>query len=615
MCRALLEPSRESSSQEQETELANGSYENAETVASPLNEWRSEQSVDIKEVDNSSAATSLLRKSSSGFGAAAEGLVRLVEGSTPHLTTVTRDVLRHRLVIASTIFFVAFFAFLIRSFFLGIEFEQFKGAAEVGTFLQKEARIIHWTHIGVTASMGLLALLVYRMRNPETITLVIAEWLVFGLPAIFFSILTHFKLIISANDPEGAHLPIIVAPWLLLMFIYALFIPNTWQRAARFLIPVTSLPIGIIFLQRFTCNGFQTCLLRELYANYITEQALILNIGMLSGVIGVHTINNLRKEAFEAKQLGQYRLKDKIGSGGMGEVYLAEHKMMKRPCAIKVIRPEKAGDPRILARFEREVRSTAKLSHWNSIDIFDYGQSDDGAFYYVMEYLPGHNTGELVDLEGPLPPARVVYLMDQVCRALSEAHGIGLVHRDIKPANIFCAYRGGEFDVAKLLDFGLAKPSQGSLSEEEGDAALTQEGAITGSPLFMSPEQATGEQEADARSDIYSLGCVLYYLLTGVPPFDYKQSVKVIIAHASEEPLPPRSHREDLPVDLEEVILRCLEKDPDHRYQTVEELRDALMQVALDDQWNSESAADWWNCKACPKRKAMAAAAVEAAAV
>jgi serine/threonine-protein kinase len=294
----------------------------------------------------------------------------------------------------------------------------------------------------------------------------------------------------------------------------------------------------------------------------------------------------------------------------MGEVYLAEHEMMKRPCAVKIIRPEKAGDPQVLARFEREVRATAKLSHWNSIDIYDYGRTADGTFYYVMEFLPGHNLGELVDAHGPLPAARIVYLMKQVCDALAEAHGQGLIHRDIKPANIYCAYRGGMFDVAKLLDFGLAKP----LADTQ-DSGLTQQGAITGSPLFMSPEQATASDQVDVRSDIYSLGAVMYFMATGRPPFAYDKAIKVMVAHASESPKSPRDWISDIPVELEEIILRCLEKQPEDRFQDVAALRDALDQVPGADRWSAAGAASWWQDYGCPKRKALAAAAVEMAAV
>jgi serine/threonine-protein kinase len=201
--------------------------------------------------------------------------------------------------------------------------------------------------------------------------------------------------------------------------------------------------------------------------------------------------------------------------------------------------------------------------------------------------------------------------MDQVCAALAEAHGIGLVHRDIKPANIFCAYRGGVFDVAKLLDFGLAKPAvQGN-----GEVQLTMEGTITGSPLFMSPEQASGDDAVDGRSDIYSLGAVLYYMLTGQPPFMSDNPLKVMIAHASQEVVPPRQLNPELPAELEEIVLRCLEKDPEHRFQDVSALRRAMNELALSDAWSSELAAEWWNCNGCPERKKLAAELVEAAAV
>jgi serine/threonine-protein kinase len=273
----------------------------------------------------------------------------------------------------------------------------------------------------------------------------------------------------------------------------------------------------------------------------------------------------------------------------MGEVYLAEHQLLKRPCAIKVIRPGKADDPKVLARFEREVRATAGLSHWNTVEIFDYGRTEDGTFYYVMEYLPGFSLSELVERYGPLPPARVVYLLRQTCDALREAHAAGLIHRDIKPGNIFAAQRGGVYDVAKLLDFGLAKPLMSSESLQ-----LTQEGAITGSPLYMSPEQALGEVEPDARGDIYSLGAVAYFLLTGSPPFDGDKPMKVLLAHAHEEVVPPSHVRPEIPADLEQIVLRCLAKGPEDRFQTVNSLGQALSECEIAGDWSREHAARWW---------------------
>jgi serine/threonine-protein kinase len=202
--------------------------------------------------------------------------------------------------------------------------------------------------------------------------------------------------------------------------------------------------------------------------------------------------------------------------------------------------------------------------------------------------------------------------MDQVCSALNEAHGIGLVHRDIKPGNIFCAYRGGVFDVAKLLDFGLVKPAS---LDGNGGVNLTAEGTVTGSPLFMSPEQASGDDRVDGRSDIYSLGAVMYFMLTGQPPFMDDNPLKVIIAHASQEAVPLRQLNPTLSIELEEIVMRCLEKDPDHRFQDVAALQRALKEVAFTESWSSDLAAEWWSCNGCPERKKLAAELVEAAAV
>jgi serine/threonine-protein kinase len=302
-----------------------------------------------------------------------------------------------------------------------------------------------------------------------------------------------------------------------------------------------------------------------------------------------HLIKALRRQAFAAKQLGQYRLIGRLGAGGMGEVYLAEHRMLKRLCAIKFIQPEQAGDPQVLARFEREVRMTARLSHWNTVEIYDYGRTEDGTFFYVMEYLPGLSLEELLERHGPLPAARVVHLLRQTCQALREAHGSGLIHRDIKPGNIFVAQRGALYDVAKLLDFGLVKPVA-----ETSSTRLTQEGAISGTPLFMSPEQARDGNDVDARSDIYSLGAVAYTLLTGRPPFDGANPLEVMIAHARDEVAPPSQLRAGVPADLEQIILRCLAKRPEERFQDTESLEEALAECASAEHWTQAHATRWW---------------------
>jgi serine/threonine-protein kinase len=321
----------------------------------------------------------------------------------------------------------------------------------------------------------------------------------------------------------------------------------------------------------------------------LMQHLLVPVIAAVATATGMRMINALRREAFEARQLAQYRLIAPLGSGAMGEVFLAEHRMLKRPCAVKLIRPEQAGDPLVLARFEREVRMTARLSHWNSVEVFDYGHTDDGTFFYVMEYLPGLNLQDLLERHGPVPAARVVNFLQQACRGLQEAHSIGLIHRDIKPANLFVAQRGGQYDVVKLLDFGLVKPVAEMLS-----SGLTQEGAISGTPLFMSPEQARGTSGLDARSDIYSLGAVGYTLLCGHPPFERTNPLDVLIAHARDEAAPPSTLRADVPADVERVILRCLAKRPEDRFQDATSLEQALALCAAADQWTQADAVRWW---------------------
>lgn len=528
--------------------------------------------------------------------------VALVEGSAPHLSAETRDLLRGRLRLVALLLFAGFGAFAVWTLAMSLIDP---------TWLT--ANWLFGCHLAVTGLMGFLALRLCTKCSFSLTKLRVFEGMIFGVPALYFILLNHERLShAAAAVREHPHVPEIISGWMLLIFCYALFIPNTWRRAAVAIGLLAAAPGIVNGIAFSSCPDFRGLMQSNEFRGSLTEQGLKMTIAAMAAIVGVHTIGALRREAFVAKQLGQYRLKKLLGSGGMGEVYLAEHQMMKRPCAVKIIRPEKAGDPQVLARFEREVRATAKLSHWNSIDIFDYGRTPDGTFYYVMEFLPGHNIGELVDAHGPLPASRIVYLMRQVCDALAEAHGQGLVHRDIKPANIYCAYRGGMFDVAKILDFGLAKP----LADMGGTmgGGLTQEGSITGSPLYMSPEQASSDQ-VDARSDVYSLGAVMYFMATGRPPFTYSNPMKVMIAHATEDPEPPRYLNPELPAELEEIILRSLEKRPADRFQSVVELREALEAVPHEPDWNARLAADWWHNYGCPQRKALAAEAMEMAAV
>jgi serine/threonine-protein kinase len=436
-------------------------------------------------------------------------------------------------------------------------------------------------HITVVIVLALASILLCQRHPLSMRQLRIAELVIFSLPAAFFLLLQHRVML---SEIARGFMPAPMPFWLLLIFTYAMFIPNTWRRAA-WVIGAMSLAPEVLLIGMILAYPQAELMMGMGFVNH----ALVLIIAAVAAVCGTHLINKLRREAFEAKQLGQYRLIAPIGAGGMGEVHLAEHRMLKRPCAIKLIRAEQAGDPNILARFEREVRMTALLSHWNTIEIYDYGRTEDGTFFYVMEYLPGLSLEDLLQCHGPLPAERVVHLFRQTCHGLREAHAIGLIHRDIKPGNIFAAQRGGLYDVAKLLDFGLVKPVS-----DISSARLTQEGSISGTPLYMSPEQARGIGQLDARSDIYSLGAVAYALLTGRPPFEETNPFDVMIAHARDSVVLPSRHRPDVPADLEQVILRCLAKRPEDRFPDAESLEHALAECRVADRWTQANAARWW---------------------
>jgi hypothetical protein len=298
-------------------------------------------------------------------------------------------------------------------------------------------------------------------------------------------------------------------------------------------------------------------------------------------------IYGLRAEVREARRLGQYVLEKKIGEGGMGEVYRARHGMMRRPSALKLMRVDRTGEIS-LRRFEREVQLTARLTHPNTITIFDYGRTHDGVFYYAMELLDGANLQRIVAVGGAQAPGRVVRILTMACGALAEAHAIGLIHRDIKPANIMLCTQGGERDVVKLLDFGMVKEL-----EVDRDVNLTGASALVGTPQYMAPESILAPDAADARTDIYALGAVAYYLLAGREVFNGKSVVEVCSQHLREKPEPLSMRGIAIPADLEAVVLACLDKSPDRRPQSATELRRQLEACAIEP-WDSASALTWW---------------------
>jgi serine/threonine protein kinase/CHASE1-domain containing sensor protein len=324
---------------------------------------------------------------------------------------------------------------------------------------------------------------------------------------------------------------------------------------------------------------------------------LSLGVGLLSSVLAAAfayaatALLRLRRQVGAAKQLGQYTLVEKLGEGGMGTVYRGHHALLRRPTAIKLLHPtaQVPGGATALARFEREVQLMSALTHPNTVVVYDYGHTPDGVFYYAMEYIDGITLEELVDADGAQPHERVVHILAQICAALAEAHAIGLVHRDIKPANVMLCNRGTLPDFVKVLDFGLVK----ELANDQ-NTKLSQSATLLGTPHYMAPEAILGRGPVDARADIYAVGGVAYFLLTGSLVFSGGTVVEVCAKHLTIPPEPPSERLgRPIPPALEALVLRCLEKDPDKRPESAEALLRELGALDLDG-WDPDTARRWW---------------------
>lgn len=318
-------------------------------------------------------------------------------------------------------------------------------------------------------------------------------------------------------------------------------------------------------------------------------------------ILASRIVYGMARDITRARRLGSYQLIKTLGKGGMGEVWIARHRMMVRPAAIKLIRPDmlsreggasQSDVAMLLKRFEREVQTTAGLTSPNTVRVYDFGMTDDGTFYYVMELLQGMDLRRLVERFGPISPERVVHIMLQACHSLAEAHATGLIHRDIKPANIFICHRGLDYDLVKVLDFGLVK----DVSKAAGEGTLaTAQGIVSGTPAYMSPEMAQGDT-LDGRADIYALGCVGWWLLTGRQVFEGDSAVKLLVQHASETPKPPSACSElDIPHELDDLVMACLEKHPDKRPASAQDLALRLEDTTRKlSPWTSSQAESWW---------------------
>ena len=293
-------------------------------------------------------------------------------------------------------------------------------------------------------------------------------------------------------------------------------------------------------------------------------------------------------------RVGSYRLIELLGSGGMGEVWLARHRLLARPAAVKIVREPAVGrgeeGPALRQRFAREAQATANLQSPHTVQLFDFGMTETGSFYYVMERLRGMDLQRMVERHGPLPPERAVFLLRQACRSLSEAHGLGLVHRDIKPANLFVCRLGSDYDFLKVLDFGVV-----SRQEREPMTPITVAGVVLGTPAFLAPELVSGQGSFDGRADIYALGCVAFWLLTGRPPFEAGDMMSLLMHHSKTTPSPPSAIAEEaIPADLDALVLECLSKEPFRRPASADLLGERLDTLSIASHWDQRHARAWW---------------------
>jgi serine/threonine-protein kinase len=374
-------------------------------------------------------------------------------------------------------------------------------------------------------------------------------------------------------------------------------------------VPMAAVPLSLGWLLRVRHPDFANILGSVGTVEGITGVTFLLVAIAAVAILGAYVIHRHRADQATAAVGGMYDLIEKIGSGGMGEVWLAKHHVLARPAAIKLIRAELLGDGeteakrRALRRFEREAQATAALRSPHTIELYDFGLSHAGVFFYVMEYLDGLDLSTLIERFGPVPIERAVHYLIQACDSLSDAHNNNLIHRDIKPANIHACRMGTNYDYVKVLDFGLAK----SVIDQATSTEVTIEGTATGTPAYMAPEMATGSQRADARSDVYALGCVAYYLVTGRPPFEANSPVALLVEQINAIPSPPSKRSEvPIPEELDRIILKCLEKDPADRFQTANELAVALSACPLPEAWTNARAEDWWR-KHLPTKQPAAA--------
>jgi len=462
-----------------------------------------------------------------------------------------------------------------------------------GHFIQEFDRLGQWLPptLGMLTALIMLAItwspsvgLESKLKAGLVFQVVISYTIAFGVHWGAFRGLT-------AQDIDGDRIGLSpVAMW---MLAFAALVPARPRSALVALLgSATAIPVAYALSVR---EGLAPSLAP---IAFFTIFCLPYIITAIIAYVTAHIVFNLGQDVRRARELGSYRLRDPLGQGGMGQVWRADHSMLARPAAIKLIKPEALeGDPTqvqaAIARFEREAQITASLESPHSVKLYDFGHTDDGTLYYVMELLEGIDLQSMVERFGAIPAERAVSLLAQACHSLAEAHRRGLIHRDIKPANLFVCRWAFEHDFLKVLDFGLAKHRSPSAAATAPD--VTQANHILGTPAYLAPEIARGNCEPDERVDIYALGCVACWLLTGRALFEGTSVMEVVAAHVKDRPL-PMSERlgRALPEGLDELVLACLEKEPGRRPESAQALAEGLAAIPVEAPWSPDRASEWW---------------------
>lgn len=433
---------------------------------------------------------------------------------------------------------------------------------------------------GIAAGL-LVASVIVRRGSPGAIPLFMFDGLVTLLACSALAL-----LVVQAPDMGISIELMVLLAIQTLLFVHATVVPAPPIRT--FLIhTVACVPLFLVAFDRARDSVVASPLDR--WSSTVAIAVWGLTFAVV-GAIASKIVYRLRLHVRRAQRLGQYRLEEKLGEGGMGVVYRAHHGMLRRPTAIKLLPPSKAGEKTVM-RFEREVRNTSRLTHPNTVAIYDFGRTPDGIFYYAMELLEGPNLAQVVEMDGPQPAGRVVHILRQCAGALAEAHEMSLVHRDVKPENVVLCRRGGIPDVVKVVDFGLVK----DLGRRD-DVALSRADALTGTPLYMAPETITAAETVDERADLYALGGVAWFLLVGRPPFEGRSAIEVCAKQLEQDAPPPSSaSTARIPPDLENIVLKLLAKKPEDRFQSASDLERALAECRGLPRWDRSDAEAWWS--------------------